>query len=593
MLKASTFHKHVALVKLRSIQSLDDSTVDGIVRTISQLKRLGLYCLIVLDCSQDNVKNAKEVRETALAQADRLASAFGREKSAKARCINDMFTVNPVAQNVVSTMPVRGSVEVQHRGLLIQPLSRGLIPVIVPVAHTSDYQQLQDVDADDIVLALTREFAGLNQRVNVQVKYTEPLDQNQEVEPTLADEFKLHRIILLDPLGGIPAPARQTRSHVFVNLEQEYEGIRRELLDLEPLSDNGAKHKGNEKQATKGKKQYSVFGASNPVSKFLETETNILSPSEKDESSLWNSKCADPSLERQLKNLDLLKRTLALLPPSCSALLTTPREAATFPSRDSGESAVGVGTRRARNPLIFNLLTDKPLISSSLPLARLESGGGDQSSVPAQSSFATLVKRGMPLTIIPDPGEQTWQAPRAGQEPMSLEDPRIDFPRLLNLIEDSFNRPLDVDHYLGRIKNKIAGIIVAGEYEGGAILTWELPPGAPDDGSESSRHRMVPYLDKFAVLKRSQGAGGVADMVFSAMVRSCLPDGVCWRSRKDNRVNSWYFERSEGVWKLPDSKWTMFWTTKDLTNDMQRWKDYEGVCRSILPSWADNKHIVD
>ena len=104
---------------------------------------------------------------------------------------------------------------------------------------------------------------------------------------------------------------------------------------------------------------------------------------------------------------------------------------------------------------------------------------------------------------------------------------------------------------------------------------------------------MVPYLDKFAVLKRSQGAGGVADIVFNAMVRSCFPNGVCWRSRKDNPVNKWYFERSRGTWKLSDSNWAMFWTTPGLPEDEGRFRDYEAVCRTIQPSWADKKSVVD
>ena len=104
---------------------------------------------------------------------------------------------------------------------------------------------------------------------------------------------------------------------------------------------------------------------------------------------------------------------------------------------------------------------------------------------------------------------------------------------------------------------------------------------------------MVPYLDKFAVLKKSQGSGGHADVVFKAMVRDCFPDGVCWRSRTTNPVNKSYFERSRGTWKLPGTAWTMFWTTPDLSMDQQMFLDYEGVCRGVLPTWADNKTVQD
>lgn len=130
----------------------------------------------------------------------------------------------------------------------------------------------------------------------------------------------------------------------------------------------------------------------------------------------------------------------------------------------------------------------------------------------------------------------------------------------MHLINDSFNRRLDVDDYLRRVESSLAGIIIAGEYEGGAILTWERPAGL-DEATAYRTGRLVPYLDKFAVLKKSQGAGGVADTVFTAMVRTCLPYGVCWRSRKTNPVNRWYFERSRGSWKLDGAQWTLFWTT--------------------------------
>ena len=122
----------------------------------------------------------------------------------------------------------------------------------------------------------------------------------------------------------------------------------------------------------------------------------------------------------------------------------------------------------------------------------------------------------------------------------------------MDLIEDSFRRKLDLPHYLARIQNRVAGLIIAGSYEGAAILTWESSPHHPD--------RLVPYLDKFAVKSSSQGSAGVADILFQAMVRSCFPGGVCWRSRQDNPVNKWYFERAEGHWRIPGTGWTMFWT---------------------------------
>jgi amino-acid N-acetyltransferase len=160
------------------------------------------------------------------------------------------------------------------------------------------------------------------------------------------------------------------------------------------------------------------------------------------------------------------------------------------------------------------------------------------------------------------------------------------------LIEDSFNRKIDVQDYLNRVNENLAGVIIAGEYEGGAILTWERPAGMSEEEAYETGH-MVPYLDKFAVLKSRQGSGGVADIVFNAMVQDCFPDGVCWRSRKDNPVNKWYFERSRGTGVVAGTNWKMFWTTPGFVPGEKTHQDYEAVCRGVEPSWADNKHILE
>ncbi|EXJ58461.1 hypothetical protein A1O7_05886 [Cladophialophora yegresii CBS 114405] len=339
--------------------------------------------------------------------------------------------------------------------------------------------------------------------------------------------ISLDRIIVVDEIGPIPSTKALDKRHVFVNLEQEYSALQEEL----------------------------------------------------------RSSTDDAVSQKHASNLKLFKEALRLLPASSSALLTTPLEAANS-ARLADDGVSSVGTRRQKNPLIHNLLTDKPAYSSSLPAGRL---GQDASAIPLITS--TFVKRGMPVTMLPNPEAQTWTA--TSKPRLQLTDPRIDLDRLTYLIDDSFNRKLDVEAYLKRVNDRIAGVIIAGEYEGGAILTWETPPGC----SDSDTDRLVPYLDKFAVLKKAQGAGGVADILFNAMVRGCFPNGVCWRSRKDNPVNKWYFERSRGTWKIPGTNWTMFWTTPGILvsegNKSQTFLDYEGVCRTVKPTWADGKKIAD
>jgi amino-acid N-acetyltransferase len=222
----------------------------------------------------------------------------------------------------------------------------------------------------------------------------------------------------------------------------------------------------------------------------------------------------------------------------------------------------------------------------------------------------TFLKKGIPVTLIPDPRiTGGWQPPSPGSASIELEnDPRIDFPKLVDLIEDSFRRKLDARHYLDRIRGRVAGVIIAGDYEGGAICTWETPSSLQTTPSPDSP-MWIPYLDKFAVLTRSQGSGGVADIVWGALTRSCFPSGLVWRSRTSNPVNKWYFERAVGMWNLADGQWTMFWTTDGVVeewaekhsghksllnmsakdNEMTRWDAYVSVCGGVAPSWADGK----
>lgn len=506
-----------------------------------------------------------QTRHQNIEQADRVAAAFDALPGPGALRLDNLVGVSTLRD---TRLPLR----VLHRKLLLAPLRRGQIPVIAPIAYTDDTQMAVHVPSNDLVLALTRELAGLNLR-----------PRTDEDPATTARTFKLQqketsldRLIILDPLGGIPHPDQLLATHTFINMEQEYGDIRNDILsklneDLQSTYDRRTCH---------------------AISSGVSGTPSISCPETRPvEHSAEPSK--DPeTAQGHLDNLSLLQETLAYLPPSSSGILTTPSEAANSANLSERTAHVsGVRTRRQKNPLIHNLLTDKPAFSSSLPPGRLGAMGVTESA--SLTTGSTFVKKGMPLTILPDPRLRSWTADNHGDPRLTLDDPRIDLPRLVHLIEDSFDRKLDVEDYLRRVNQRIAGLIVAGEYEGGALLTWETPTGVPDDMASANLARKVPYLDKFAVLKRSQGAGGVADIVFNAMVRACFPDGVCWRSRQDNPVNKWYFERARGTWKIPSTQWTMFWTTDGIVEDGQTFRDYESVCHGVQPSWADNKQVLD
>jgi amino-acid N-acetyltransferase len=581
---------HIALVKIRIPQYISDETLDGVGRTLSQLGKLGLTSAVVVDCD-DHIGGiqSEDWRTIATRQANRIVAAIDAYGEPGARNVDNIIGVSEKSTDaVISTAYVRGRTYIMYRKLLLTPLRKGMIPVITPIGYAAESLQAVPVKADDVILALTQELAGFHAE---RFPDEDPMVVSDRLK-ALRDEVSLDRLIILDPLGGIPTAERPNGYHLFLNLEQEFGHVKQSLLApcrVETTSKDSA-----------ASNQASDIALCNPFTKFVESElqppwpstplaTNAPHLHHTRENTLSNNLI-------HLQNLELARRALALLPPSSSALLTTPEEAANSGKyTDVPFTVSGVGTRRQRNPLIHNLLTDKPVYSSSLPTGRLVPNAKADERLVASAHIppTTFVKRGMPVTIFPDPRTHPLKPCVPGKTPLKLTDTTIDLSRLVYLINNSFNRRLDVEDYLKRVNNRIACVIIAGEYEGGALLTWETPPGVPDDGSEKSQARMVPYLDKFAVLQRSQGAGGVADIVFKAMVKDCFPDGVCWRSRRDNPVNKWYFERSRGTWKLPGTNWTMFWTSPDASIGQQKFSDYKGVCSSISPSWADNKAVLD
>ncbi|KAJ8109713.1 hypothetical protein OPT61_g7259 [Boeremia exigua] len=576
---------HLALVKIRQPQALDDPTLGGIASTLSQLAQLGLSTAVVLDCDDDASYDTAHARapleQTIRTQATRMAAALQRYHEPGALLVEHALSYASLSQDRLSTAHVRGDVEVKDNYLLFPPIDDGVIPVIPPFAYDTNLKRVT-VLADDVVLALVREFAGLTSGPSNSITSNTHSGQDVYERPIL------DRIIILDPLGGIPSQNRADGAHVFVNLEAEYRDIKEELAK-----------EASEIQSIDDKREAMSISSGNPISKFVEDEVAPLPGPSK-------NRIGDilPP-DRHTKNLDVVERALKLLPPSSSALILTPTEAATEALPEPDDS--GRRPKPVPNPLIHNVLTDKPMVSSSLPTSPASRFHGLRASRPS-----TFLKKGVPLTMIPDPRVcGPWQPPSTGYPSIDLaNDPRINLPKLVDLINDSFRRKLDPKDYLARVQGRVAGIIIAGDYEGGAICTWETPStlrqhqfGSTASSEDAESPHWVPYLDKFAVLTSSQGSGGVSDIVWAALVRTCFPRGVVWRSRTSNPVNKWYQERSTGMWNLPDGQWTMFWTVEGVTAgwgdaegrplEMKRWDAYVDVCSGIEPSWMDGKKQLD
>lgn len=224
-----------------------------------------------------------------------------------------------------------------------------------------------------------------------------------------------------------------------------------------------------------------------------------------------------------LSNLSLARTCLNYMPPTSSALMVS---------------------HRSKSSLIGNLITNRPAISSSLPHALLQGTNGASGSVTPDTP--TLLRRGLPIRVI-----------KQAQD--------LDKEKLTELLERSFNRRLNRESFFPRLEKSLDFVIVAGDYVGAAIVTTE--PDGPDSN--------LTYLDKFAVLPQNQGDGTV-DFLWVALhdesyglglPYSVNPNGgnqgqgqgrdLVWRSRANNPINKWYFERSSGHIRKGD--WVMFW----------------------------------
>jgi len=233
-----------------------------------------------------------------------------------------------------------------------------------------------------------------------------------------------------------------------------------------------------------------------------------------------------------LSNLRLARSCLAHMPPSSSALVVS---------------------HRSPRSLIANLLTNRPAQSSSLPPAALLSG-----SRRLTRDTPTLIRHGLGMRVL-----------------RNVQD--VDREKLTYLMEQSFGKTLDQEAFYARLEKRLDFVIVAGDYAGAAIVTNEGPdgPGA------------ISYLDKFAVLPAHQGDGTV-DFLFVALHDESFGLGsagaanpneggrqgegegrdLVWRSRGNNPVNKWYYERSSGHMRLGDNKWVLFWS--DAEERMRR-----------------------
>ncbi len=113
--------------------------------------------------------------------------------------------------------------------------------------------------------------------------------------------------------------------------------------------------------------------------------------------------------------------------------------------------------------------------------------------------------------------------------------------RVRRLLEKSFGRVLKRDYF----KKPVERVFVDRGYRAMSIIR---------------KVDEMYYLDKFCVTRAAQGEGLGGDIWYKTVKK--FPR-LFWRSRSDNPVNAWYFEKSDGALKF--DHWTLFWIK--LTED--------------------------
>src|SRR5271156_1146259 len=215
---------HIALIKLCQADTLSSATIlPGLARTLVQLGRLGMpVCLIVepedgyLISDSPHPWNLSTLREKYGFITDRIVDAIESQGGRAQPIVGELLTqtepFTDVPLNLDLPVVVRGIersilnppvvLSSYGKSLLRDLMKRRQIPVIAPVAGGLN-PSLLPISAD---CALFRICRGLS-------------SPSKDSSPP---DTAVERIILIDPVGGLPASERGGGSHIYINIEQEY-----------------------------------------------------------------------------------------------------------------------------------------------------------------------------------------------------------------------------------------------------------------------------------------------------------------------------------------------------------------------------------
>ncbi|RLV94268.1 Amino-acid acetyltransferase mitochondrial [Spathaspora sp. JA1] len=472
----------IAIFKIK-FPSITFQQWKGIAETFKRLLTLGISPIILLDYNHLLTDSFKHNELYMIEAANKLLNYFGNpteESELNASVIRSLFT------------HVDNKLSIDSLESVLIPMYQGLVPIIQPIAYDSKSGIQEFISTDQLLYSLASTL----------------------VEKSTPDILSIEKIVMIDPIGGIPSIERNQTSHVFINLYQEYSDILSELYigHIEPKI-----------------RDLHVIN--------LNSMNNVLS-----------------FINNHTKN------------DETTGIITTPE--------------IMSVNHDQLNPIIYNVLTDRPIISSSLP--------STNTRTPQLST--SIIKKGVKVEIY---DQENYYSRKFFTLRNLFRDKVVDKARLIELLNDSFGKPLDSETYISRINENLATLVIVGDYDGAAIITWEYSQG-----------EKIAYLDKFAIAKKNQGLPGLADIIFKIILQS-HPVELIWRSRKVNPVNKWYFERCCGCMSSPESQWKIFYTgeifdkkidklkRKRLTkfhqtgalNISTKLQQYSEICEGIPPSF--------
>ncbi|KAJ1979637.1 Amino-acid acetyltransferase, mitochondrial [Dimargaris verticillata] len=279
----------------------------------------------------------------------------------------------------------------------------------------------------------------------------------------------------------------------------------------------------------------------------------LLAPSSR--ASLQISKTKAARRRSMIATLDTIQTCLSVLPSRSSALIVSADSVADTVHNWITDKPIPLRSTTTPSPQTHpeNHERPNPLATQAVP-PRWPHASSTLSSVAVQRAPTVVLRHGLKVAVH-----------------RSLDT--VDLAKLQKLLEASFKRSLNQLAYWARLRQCLDMVIVAGDYQGAVVMTKEL--------ASIASPTPLPYLDKFAIDPQSQGIG-IAEILWKNVARQYTTTPWTWRSRRDNGVNKWYYDKAHGHMRIPKTQWVCFWSGPEGWSQVDQ---FVTICRQIPPSF--------